>query len=172
VRVTWIAGAGFAILLGADCGGVDTRTLWGTGPDAGAASDDGGFQVGIGLPVLVIDGRAPPRPLPPFPPDAGPPPFVACGAGAVDGGSIDGEVRDAGADDGAGEDAAPEAGVVQGAIDAGVLCPLPPTSCIGTMWQVYYSGGTCQNGVCAFASHVVPCSDCGNGRCGLVPYSE
>jgi hypothetical protein len=122
--------------------------------------------------------------------------LVACGPSAVDAGA-----SDAGGGDGwGGDDAAFDAAMTEGAVDAdpadasgnlgrsndasppndgasdaGVLCPLPPTRCIGTTWQVYYSGGTCQNGLCVFTSHVVSCPEgCAvNGRCGpLPPVSE
>jgi hypothetical protein len=107
----------------------------------------------------------------------------------VDAGAIESGVPDAGAgDDATTEASAVEAGAIEasvpdtsandaspsdGASEGGVPCPLPATYCIGTLWQVYYSGGTCQNGLCAFIPHVIRCwADCANGRCGLPPVSE
>jgi hypothetical protein len=158
VRVTRIVRAAFALLFAAACGGMSARPFGSdasplfpyVGPDAGDAGEGGAEASGgdAGLPdaMLIVS---------PPPPDAGPPPVVSCGGDAA---------TDAGSDASAADGQAP---------DSGGDCPLPAPSCVDQYWQVYYSGGICQAGLCAYTQHVVACNAvCSNGHCGLIPVTE
>ena len=49
--------------------------------------------------------------------------------------------------------------------DAGA-CMLPPSTCLDANYLVYYTGGTCGSGTCAFTTNLLYCpSGCVNGGC-------
>jgi hypothetical protein len=59
-------------------------------------------------------------------------------------------------------------------IDAGPQCPLPPSRCLDAIYLVYYTGGTCVDGICQFETQLMECDyQCatygdGNGGCVVV----
>ena len=42
-------------------------------------------------------------------------------------------------------------------VDAGVQCPLPASVCLDEIYLVYYTGGTCVDGVCQFETNLMGC---------------
>jgi hypothetical protein len=57
------------------------------------------------------------------------------------------------------------------AADAGDadICPLPPPTCAGPKWLIYYENPECVNGLCHFEAFAYDCTlsnyDCLNGAC-------